>query len=128
MLRRWWTERRPLGSVYAWTNVVIGAVFLLVAALGWDLGLGTYARWLFALPFGLVPLGCGLLALRFGDDPVRARQIRVGGDIGLWAPLVVLTVLALALDDAEFGPLFTLLAFLVVTLGGAFLNARKRAG
>lgn len=128
MLRRWWTERRPLGPVYAWTNVVVGAVFLVVAALGWDLGLGTYARELFALPFGLVPLACGLLAFRVGDDPARARLIRVGGDLGLWVPLVVLTVLALALDDAEFGPLFTLLAFLVVTLGGAFLSARKRAG
>lgn len=126
MLRNWWTSERPLGRTYALVNIVVGAVFLVVAALDIDLGLGAYARWLFALPFGGIPLACGLLALRYGDDGPTARLIRLAGDVGLWALMGLFSVLALLRDDPEFGPFFTLLAFLAVTSAGAVVNVRKR--
>ena len=125
MLGGWWRSGKRLGRTYAVVNLVVGAVFLAVALLDIDLGLGTYARWLFALPFGLVPLVCGLLAFRFGDDPSTARPVRLSGDISLWSLMILFTVLALTLNEPETGPLFTLLAFLVATVIGAFLNARK---
>ena len=125
MLGAWWRSGKRLGQTYALVNLVVGAVFVAVAILDIDLGLGTYARWLFALPFGLVPLVCGLLAFRFGDDPATARPLRLSGDIALWSLMMLFTVLALTLDEPEYGPLFTLLAFLAVTLIGAFLNARR---
>lgn len=125
MLSRWWRSDKRLGRVYAIVNLVVGAVFVAVAILDIDLGLGTYARWLFALPFGLVPLLCGLLAFRFGDEPATARPLRLAGDIALWSLMILFTVLALALDEREYGPLLTLLAFLAVTVIGAFVTARK---
>ena len=126
MLRNWWSSDRPLGRSYALINVVVGAVFLVVAALDINLGLGSYARWLFLLPFGGIPLACGLLALRFGANGRTARPIRLAGDIGLWSLMALFSVLALLRDDPEYGPLLTLLAFLVVTVVGAVVNARKR--
>ncbi len=125
-LRNWWTSERLLGRVYAMVNIVVGAVFLVVASLDLDLGLGSYARWLFVLPFGGIPLVCGLLALRYGGNGRTARPIRLAGDIGLWALMGLFSVLALLRDDPEFGPLLTLLAFLVVTITSATVNARKR--
>ena len=125
MLRGWWTRDRRLGRVYAIANLVVGAVFVVVALLDIRLGLGSYARWLFAVPFGLVPLLCGLLAFRYGDDPRTARTLRLFGDIALWSLMVLFTVLALLRSDPEYGPLVTLAAFFVVTLVGAVVNARK---
>lgn len=126
MPRRWWLSDKRLTRTYAVANLVVGVVFLVVALLGIRLGLGTYARWLFALPFGLVPVICGLLTLRFGDDPRRARPIRLFGDIALWSLLILFTVLALLRPEPEYGPLLTLAAFIVVTLIGAVVNARQR--
>ncbi len=126
MLGTWWASERPLGRTYALVNVVVGAIFLVVAALDIDLGMGSYARWLFVLPFGGIPLICGLLALRFGADGRTARPIRLAGDIGLWALMSLFSFLALLRDDPEYGPLFTLLAFLLVTVIGAVLSVRKR--
>lgn len=125
MLRGWWESDRPLGRVYALANIVVGAVFLVVALLDVELGLGHYARWLFALPFGLVPLLCGLLALPYGGAARTARPLRLAGDIGLWSLMTLFTVLALLRDDPEYGPLLTLLVFLVVTVVGVVVNARK---
>ncbi len=125
MLRGWWESHRRLGRVYALANIAVGAVFLVVALLDVELGLGHYARWLLALPFGLVPLHCGLLAFRYGNDPGTARPLRLAGDIGLWSLMALFTVLALLRDDPEYGPLVTLLAFVVVTAVGAVMNARK---
>ena len=127
MLWNWWSSERPLGRTYALINIVVGAVFLVMAALDIDLGLGTYARWLFTLPFGGIPLICGLLATWFGADRLNARRIRLAGDIGLWALMTLFSVLALLRDDPEYGPFFTLVAFLLVTVIGAVLNARKRS-
>ncbi len=127
MLRGWWESDKRLGQTYAVANIVVGAVFLVVALLGIELGLGHYARWLFALPFGLIPLLCGLLAFRYGGDPRTSRPLRLAGDIGLWSLMALFTVLALLRDDPEYGPLVTLLVFLVVTVVGAVVNARKRS-
>lgn len=126
ILRNWWSSERPLGRTYALVNIVVGAVFLALAALDVDLGLGSYARWLFLLPFGGIPLVCGLLALRFGADGTTARPIRLAGDLGLWALMSLFSVLALLRDDPEYGPLLTLLAFLIVTVASAVVNARKK--
>ena len=124
-LRNWWSSERPLGRTYALVNIVVGAVFLVMAALDIDLGLGSYARWLFVLPFGGIPLVCGLLALRFGADGRTARPIRLAGDIGLWSLMTLFSALALLRDDPEYGPILTLLAFLVVTAISTGVNARK---
>lgn len=126
ILRAWWSSDRRLGRVYAVANLTVGVAFVVVALLDIPLGLGSYARWLFALPFGLVPLICGLLAFRYGSDPRTARPLRLFGDIALWSLMTLFTILALTRTDPEYGPLVTLVAFAVVTLVGAVINSRRR--
>ncbi len=124
-VRAWWESDKTLGRPYAIANIAIGVACLILAALDIRLGLGTYGRWLLALPFGLVPLLWGVIALRFGDDPATARPLRIAGDIALWSLTLVFTILALALDPAETGPLITLVAIALVTVVGAIVNGRR---
>ncbi len=42
--------------------------------------------------------------------------------------MTLFTVLALLRAEPDYGPLVTLLAFLIVTVTGAVVNARKRSG
>jgi hypothetical protein len=123
--REWWTSRKTFGRGYAVLNVLVGAACLALALLDIRLGLGTYGRWLLALPFGLVPLVWGIVVLRAGHRPEVARPLRLAGDISLWSLTALFTVLALLLDPAETGPLVTLVAITLVTVIGAIVNARR---
>ncbi|HEV2528448.1 MAG TPA: hypothetical protein VGT61_08385 [Thermomicrobiales bacterium] len=126
-LRDWWESVRTMGRGYALVNIVVGTVCIGLALLDIRLGLGTYGRWLLALPFGAVPLIWGLVALRLGGDPATARPLRIVGDIALWSLTTLFTVLALALDSPETGPLITLIAIALVTIVGAAVSRRRAA-
>lgn len=114
MIRRWWQSDRLLGRQLAVANLAVGVACLAAAALDWRLGLGTYAR-PFLATMGVIFVGWGLLAGRFGAVPMWSRRIRLAGDLAFWAALVVFTVLGLvAAPTRETGPLVTLLIFLVI--------------
>jgi hypothetical protein len=121
----WWTSTKTLGRGYALANIAIGLVCITLALADIRLGLGTYGRWLLGVPFGLVPLVWGVVALRVGTEPAAARALRIAGDVLLWVLTGVFTVLALLRDDPEFGPLITLVAIAAVTVVAALVNARR---
>lgn len=123
---RWWRRPKPLSARTARANILVGVACLVLAALDVRLGLGSYGRWLLALPFGLLPLGWGLAALRFGGRTATARPLRLAGDLLLWFGMVVFALLGLfAADEAETGPLLTLVVFAVVTLAVALAGLRR---
>ena len=126
-VRVWWESDKTLGRGYALANIAIGAICLVLALIDVRLGLGSYGRWLFGLPFGLVPLIWGVVALRSGGNPAIARPLRIAGDVALWVLTALFTVLALLRDPPETGPLLTLIAIAVVTVVGAVING-QRAG
>lgn len=118
-VRGWWAKTAPIGRSNAAANLVVGAVCLVLAALDLRLGLGTYGRWLLALPFGAVPFVWGLIGWPLGRNLTVARPLRLVGDVLLWAGMALFSVLGLLHDPVEFGPVITLAAFVVVVLIGA---------
>ena len=125
-IRRWWAGEQHVGASDARANILIGAACLMLAALDVRLGLGTYGRWMLAVPFGLLPLGWGLAARRLGGRAETARPLRLAGDLLFWASLVLFAVLGLAVADGETGPLLTLVGFAVGAAVVATVRALRR--
>lgn len=125
--RRWWRSDKLLTPRMAWANIGIGAACVVCVLFDWRLGLGTVGRWYLGF-FALLCLPWGFAALRVGADPVRARSLRLAGDIAAWTGMVGFTLVAwFALDRAEWPPFWTLAAVALATVIGAIRAPRAAA-
>jgi hypothetical protein len=127
LVQGWWRSEKHLSTRNAWFNIVVGIACLICVVVDLRLGLGALGRWYLGY-FALVCCLWGLIALRWGRDRSVARPLRLAGDLAAWAGLAGFAVFGLLLEPAEFAALWTLLAFIAITIFGAIINRRSTPG